>query len=288
MRTKSFTKNNHMLVEMFRKELRLRGRSNTTSKCYELCLKRFLNYHQRVDVTKLGLNDIHKYQEFLMDEGLKNNYVNQHLFAISFFYSHVVRTKRFDTRDITRLPISKVVPNVMPRACVKKLLNGVSDIKFRLIFTLMYATGMRVSEVCRLKVSDIKSDRMMIRVLGKGNKERFVPMNADLLAFLRKYYLESPVDKREWLFPREKNMYHPLSSHHVQAMLRRSRRELGLSDDYTCHALRHSCASHLLEDGVDLRLIQKLLGHADIRTTTHYTQVSDESLRSFRLPTTRL
>jgi len=289
MKNKNVASQFSILIQKFERELKLHGKSQATTRTYSLCLKRFLSFFHGKDVTKFTLDEINDFKESLIDGGMKGHYINQHIFCIEFFYKFVIRTRRFDVRDIVKVPREKSVPVTIPREQILAIFNASRNEKFKMIFMLMYATGMRVKECVNLKIEDIKSDRMLILVRnGKGKKERFVPLDKTLLYELRKYYVTYKVDKKEWLFPKERNMFHHVTTHHVQHELRRIRRDLNLSEDYTTHCFRHSFASHLLEDGVDIRVIQKLLGHVNLQTTMHYVRVSEKTIKSITIPTTKL
>lgn len=288
MRNRNIASNTSVLIQKFEKEMKLQGKARRTIVTYSNCITRFLRHYQGKDATKFTLNEIYDYQEYLIDQKLRPSYINQHLYAINFFYTYIIKTRRFQPRDIGRVPVKPHVPEVIPRETIKKIFDATTDIKFKMIFILMYSTGMRLHEAVKLRVGDIKSDRMLIHVVGKGNKERYVPMDKDLLYKLRYYYAKHQVDKKEWMFPKERNMFHHVSTHHVQSVLRRIKAELKLAKEYTCHSFRHSFASHMLESGVDIRVIQKVLGHVDIKTTMHYTSVDENTLRKLNLPASRI
>jgi site-specific recombinase XerD len=155
-------------------------------------------------------------------------------------------------------------------------LAAIESIKYRTILSLCYGAGLRISEVLHLKVGDIDSRRMMIRVRqGKGHKDRYVMLSAKLLELLREYWKAQRPGT--WLFP-GRGQDEPLTPSTLQRVCKWAGRDSGLSKVVTPHTLRHSFASHLLEAGADLRTIQLLLGHNSIQTTMVYTHVSPQSI----------
>ena len=171
----------------------------------------------------------------------------------------------------------KKLPIILSQAEVQRVLATPTNLKHRMLLTLTYATGLRAAEAVNLKVSDIDSQRGVIRVRqGKGQKDRYVPLSPRLLEELRSYWLkERPQD---WLFPGG-TPGKPLTASALGAICQRVRMQLQLSKPLGPHVLRHSYATHLLEAGTDLRTIQLLLGHRNLKTTSRYTHVSTERLR---------
>jgi integrase/recombinase XerD len=169
-------------------------------------------------------------------------------------------------REPRRLPV------VLSADEVVRFLEAVPSLKARAALTTAYAAGLRVSEVTGLRIADIDSGRMMIRIEhGKGGKERYVMLSAQLLAILRTYWrLARP---EHWLFP-GRDATRPIEPTTLHAACRSARAAAGIGKKVTVHVLRHSFATHLLESGVDIRVIQVLLGHAHLSTTARYTHVS--------------
>ena len=167
-----------------------------------------------------------------------------------------------------------------------RFLEAVPSLKSRTALTTAYAAGLRVSEVVALKVADIDSGRMLIRVeRGKGGKDRYVMLSAQLLAILRTYWrLARP---RHWLFP-GRDEEHPIDQTVLHAACRSACEAAGLTKHVTVHTLRHSFATHLLESGADIRIIQVLLGHTNISTTVRYAQVATSTIQGTASPLDRL
>jgi site-specific recombinase XerD len=178
------------------------------------------------------------------------------------------------------------LPSVLGYDEVVRILNSVTNEKHKTILFMVYSAGLRVGEVVRLKVGDIDSSRMLIRVRqGKGMKDRYTMLSEIALTQLRKYYqLYKP---ETWLFTGFKNEGH-LTERTVQRVFEEARDKAGVSKDATVHTLRHSFATHLLESGTDLRYIQELLGHSSSKTTEIYTHVTEKSIVKIQSPLDKL
>jgi site-specific recombinase XerD len=184
-----------------------------------------------------------------------------------------------------RIPWPKVPqkkPDILSGSEVAKLLKAVRSLVPKMALTTAYGAGLRVSEACRLKVEDIDGKRKLIHVrCGKGGKDRYVMLADRLLEGLREYWVR--VRPEGWLFPGATEG-RPLSPDAVRKALERATKATKLKKRVTAHALRHAFATHLLESGTDIRIIQVLLGHASIRTTARYTQVSNKLIASTKSP----
>jgi site-specific recombinase XerD len=166
---------------------------------------------------------------------------------------------------------------------VLTLFAAIRSPKYKAILATAYGAGLRISEACALKPTDIDTQRMLIHVrLGKGNKDRYVLLGETVLALLRDYY-KTARRKGVYLFPGYKPQS-PLCPAAVRKVMKKALRKAGLSKKITFHTLRHSFATHLLESGYDIRVIQALLGHASIQTTQRYTHITDRLLRLARSP----
>lgn len=176
----------------------------------------------------------------------------------------------------------KKLPKVLSKEEIIKILKTVNNEKHKTILFLTYSAGLRVSEVVRLKSEDIDSRRMLIHIKqGKGRKDRYTILSEAALIQLRKYYmLERP---EVWLFPGGKQGRH-LTERSVDKIFQSACIQAGIRKNISLHVLRHSFATHLLEDGIDIRYIQELLGHSSSKTTEIYTHVSENSIRSIKSP----
>jgi len=197
--------------------------------------------------------------------------------ALRFLYRHTLH------RDwiVQHIPFPRKesrLPEVLSAAEVSRLLAAIPELKYRVLLTTIYATGLRASEALHLQVSDIDSRRHTVRVRqGKGHKDRYVMLSAKLLRLLRRYW--KVAHPATWLFAGA-SPDRPLSLECLQRAVQRARRASGLTKRLTAHTLRHSFATHLLESGTNIRVIQVLLGHNSLRTTARYTHVTTAALAS--------
>jgi site-specific recombinase XerD len=254
-------------------DLRLRGLSPATQRMYLGCLERFVAHHRR-SPQALGEAEIRSFLDHLVrKKQVTRSTQRVYVAAIHFLYRVtldrpiVVRRIPFprDTRE--RLP------EILSAAEVERLLGSVRRPKHRAMLMTLYGAGLRASEVCALVPGDIDSQRMLIRVReGKGGKDRYVMLSPRLLATLRAYWCLRP-PRGPYLFPSPRPDK-PLSRMAVFRVVREAARRAGLRKRVNPHMLRHCFATHLLEAGTDIRVIQVLLGHRSLRTTARYVLVS--------------
>ncbi|WP_342775473.1 tyrosine-type recombinase/integrase [Leptospira ilyithenensis] len=217
------------------------------------------------------------------------------------FYFKVVRCQ-FPDLSFPRMKKENTLPEVLSESEVKKILNAPANPKHKLLLKLAYSAGLRVSEAVHLKISDIDFDRKMIRIeQAKGKKDRYTLLADSLCEELREYLLyrkkvlqfgpvstaqRSPAIKNEWLFPG--HGFTQLSIRSAEKIFETSKQKLGITKKVSFHSLRHAFATHLLEQGTDLRMIQTLLGHMSVRTTQIYAKVSRTQLTKIRSPFDRI
>jgi site-specific recombinase XerD len=261
--------------------LKLKAYSLKTRKSYLGHLRRFLAQHQDKLPDQLQQEHIEHYLLALIDHGVSESYIDQTISAIKIFTVHIL--KRPDiTISIPRPKREKKLPVVIGQQGVMKLLNALDNVKHRAILFLVYSAGLRVSEVAALKVQDIDSERMMIRVdQGKGKKDRYVILSKQALEALRIYARHTR--PRIWLFPGAKEGSH-LTVRTIQKVFDKAKARCGVSKDITVHSLRHCYATHSLEGGIDLRYIQELLGHSSSKTTERYTHVTQKNIMKIQSP----
>jgi integrase/recombinase XerD len=230
----------------------------------------------------LGPEEIRAYQRYmLIEKGFSWSYYNRSVSAIRFLYQ-VTLEKEWLIKRLPRARKEKSLPIILNMEELARFFKVIRDIKYRAMLMTAYSAGLRVSEVVSLHVDDIDSRRKMIRVQqGKGRKDRYVMLSPTLLTILRVYWKE----KRPtgWLFPGRGKGEH-LTARMVQRACDIARRAARIRKRVTPHTLRHSFATHLLEDGADLRTIQTLLGHRSLQTTALYTQVSTRTICATRSP----
>jgi site-specific recombinase XerD len=260
--------------------LTLKGRSEATRENYRLQVQRFLKWLRREPETATA-EELRAYLLDVMDSGLSASYARQARAALVAVYDGLLGQPE-KVADVPSAQGHKRLPVVLSRDEVKRLLAASRDLMGQTLLTVMYSAGLRVSEAVRLKVSDISSDRRQIRVAGgKGKKDRYTILGDEALALLRTYY--RVYHPRDWLFPGQEAGTH-ISQRTAQRFFERAREQAGINAKATIHSLRHSFATHLLEDGVDIRYIQELLGHTNIKTTQRYTHVSKHKLGQVRSP----
>jgi integrase/recombinase XerD len=244
--------------------------------------------HFRRSPDRLSVGEIRRYLLMLRDEQHCSwSRINQTVCAFRFLFREVLGRDEKITLRIPYARKAKPLPVVLSRDEVASLLDAIEDPRYRTMIATVYATGLRTSEVIELRVGDIDSKRMLIRVReGKGRKDRYVNLSPVLLEMLRWWWeLERPRDR---VFPSSRNPTRPVSDKSLGRACRIACARAGIAKKVTVRTLRHTFATHLLEDGVDLRVIQTLLGHSNVRTTQIYTFVSDDRIRSTISPLDRL
>jgi integrase/recombinase XerD len=264
----------------------LRNFASTTQRSYIHYVAEFAKYFNR-SPQELDLEAVRQYQLHLTRERkLSPQSINTFVSAVQFLYL-VTLEMPWDKHDFPRARLDQKLPVVLAPDEIQRFLDHVSGVKHRAVLLTCYGSGLRISEAVALKISDIDSQRMLLRVEhGKGGKDRYSMLSPSLLEVLRAYYriLRPPLP---WLFPSWRTHLH-LSAGAVQAACREAWQHSGLAKRVTPHVLRHSFATHLLERGVDSRVIQALLGHSSIATTARYTAVSPATVSATVSPLDRL
>jgi len=280
---------NHHYLPQFEKKLKLKGYSQNSIKAYLNHNKNFIKYLQK-DLFEIEMADINDYVLYLLED-LNNthSYANQFISAFKTFNKLILELDGINNK-LLRPKKKKKLPKVLNKREVKEIIASVDNLKHQLILILTYSAGLRVSEVVKLKISDIDSDRMLIYVRSaKGYKDRYTLLSETVLNKLRLYLKAFQVHKydAQWLFPGQNKDKH-LSKRSAQKVFKRACRKAGINKEVGIHSLRHSFATHLLEQGVDLRYIQNLLGHKSSTTTEIYTHVSNKNLIEITNPFDKL
>ena len=265
-------------------DMTIRNMSPNTQYIYISAVARFSAYHRR-SPDQLGLEDIRDYHLHLVSRNLKPTTINPIMGALRFFYG-----KTLGQKDIVdEIPYARradSLPAVLSREEVERLLKTVRNLKMRTAFITIYAAGFRVSELVALTSRDIDSTRMVIAVRhGKGGKDRYVMLSEQLLGILRDYWKRTK--PTHWLFPGPDPLQ-PVTTRSLQRVFHDAAEAAGLDKNVTVHTLRHSFATHLLEQKVDIRVIQGLLGHRNINSTTRYTRVAVDTIRQIQSPLEQL
>lgn len=261
--------------EQFKTSLQIRGYSPNTVSRYVYCLRSLLAYFRR-PAEDLTVEDINAYQLYLTKEReVAWSTFNVHVFAIRFFFLKTLK-KDWQIDIIPYRKTGRMLPEILNETELVRLFECAGNLKARAVLMTTYSAGLRVSETVHLRVSDIDSGRMLIRIeQGKGQKDRYVPLSETLLPVLRKYWkLWRPT---EWLF---EGQYPdtPLNRASAALIFSRARKLARITKKVSMHSLRHSFASHLLEKGTDIRSIQQLLGHRSLSSTMIYTHVASNYL----------
>lgn len=265
------------------RELRIRFYQQKSIKSYRCALARFFAWLEAPPhtVTRAGVRE---YLEHLVDEGLGSSAVSVELSALRTAFDKMCG--RCVTLGLESPRRPKRLPQVLSENEIVRLLKAAPSLRDKLLLGLMYATGVRVSEVVRLRLSDLDCDRRTVRVWqGKGRKDRQVMLPQSFEPILRARAVGAPPDA--FLFPGTEPGRH-LSPRAAQRAMERATAIAGIEKHATCHTLRHSFATHLLESGTDIRFIQKLLGHVRLETTTIYTHVAVLEERRIESPIDRL
>ncbi|MFP3868841.1 MAG: site-specific tyrosine recombinase/integron integrase [Desulfobacteraceae bacterium] len=270
------------LHDQLREDLLLKAYSPHTLRAYLGCVRQFVRYYMR-SPQDMGEQEVrgfllHLVRDRKASTATQDMYVN----ALKFLYT--VTLKRSEVvKDISHPKRPHTPPVILSPEEVLRIFEAIRSVKYKAIIATAYAAGLRVSEVCGLYITDIDSQRMRIRVRsGKGKKDRYVMLGESLLSLLRQYY-QAARPKGEYLFPGHKPQRH-ITTTAVNKVLRQVISETGLSKRVTMHTLRHCFATHLLEAGIDIRILQVLLGHSSIRTTLRYTHITDRLVQRLVSP----
>jgi integrase/recombinase XerD len=247
--------------------------SKRTSDNYLSHIKRFINSIFDKQIVHLNSKDFQSYLDNYKFTSVSQQ--NQVINAIRFLYKEGLN-KKYDKVSFKRPKSEKKLPQVIDTQFILNQLSKIKNLKHKVILTLAFSVGLRVSEIINLKIEDIDSKRMIIHIKNaKGRKDRVVPLSQNVLELLRKYYLEyKPV---EYMFNGQNSNQYSIKS--CQNIFKKY-----IDPKGHIHTLRHSCFTNLLENGTDLRIIQKIAGHSNVKTTEIYTHVSNKLLTSVNLP----
>ncbi len=260
-------------------ELKLRGFSDKTIKAYVFHNQKFLDFikKQPEEVTQ---DDIKQYIGHLMSEkGYRPASTNLSLSTLKFFYKDMLKKDIFT--DIKAPKQEKKIPVVLTREEVKKLIATPKNFKHRLLIKMLYSSGLRVSECVNLRVNDLDlGEKLGVVRSGKGKKDRNIILSESLINDLQKYLKKRKRDS-DYVFDVKSGH---LSIRQAQKIVQEAAKNSGIRKRVFCHALRSSFATHLLENGTDIRIIQELLGHSNLATTERYTKVSTEQIKKVKSP----
>ena len=269
-------------IVRFEHYLQSKRYSSNTIKVYAETLRVFLRYFASKSIEEISNEDLIAFNnDYILKNNFSSSYQNQLVNAVKLYYS-AIQHKRIVVEMVHRPRREKTLPNVLSKEEVKKLLNASTNLKHRAMLSLIYACGLRRSELLNLTFKDIQADRLIITVRqSKGKKDRIVTLSPLLLVELRQYYLQFRPLK--YLFEGQ-IAGEKYSARSLEEILKKACKTAKINKPVTLHWLRHSYATHLLERGTDLRYIQELLGHSSSRTTEIYTHVSMKSLSQICSP----
>jgi len=269
---------NLQALKKFIEQLKLKAYSDSTIRTYRYEFLQLLRILRNRPVADLTSDDLRKYFVYCYEKlKLTENTLHSRMNAIKFHFEQVLGRERLFW-EIPRPKKRLLLPKVLDQSELKRIFRSVENLKHKAILFAAYSAGLRVSEVVELKLSDIDSGRMQIRVENaKGKKDRYVGLSKMLLDVLRVYLTEIQPRPRKFLFEGEKPG-EPYSRRSAQMIFQKAKVKAGIKKEVGFHSLRHSFATHLLEKGVDIRYIKDLLGHFSIKTTQRYLHVKKEDL----------
>ena len=290
MDTVSTTAQVSPLRQRMQHDMLMRGFGSHTQQGYIRHVRRFAAFLGRPPDTATA-DDLRRFQIFQHEHGVSVATINCAVSALRFFYTVTVR-RRDLARSLVPMRRPQTVPQVLTVEEAARLLEAAPGIKYKAALGVAYGAGLRVSEVAHLKLDDIDSKRMLIRVeQGKGRKDRNAMLSPQLLELLRLWWHEGKrrgvMFPHGWLFP-GRSYTDPISSRQLHRAVQEAAEVAGIKKRVSPHTLRHSFATHLLEQDVDIRVIQVLLGHANIETTTIYTKVSTKTIQAVASPLDRV
>lgn len=266
------------LFDIIGQEMQLRNYSPKTVKAYTGVVGELYKYTKKLP-KELGNDDLRKFLLYKQNKGLSAQTVSLAANAINFLYAQIYHRK-----DFVRLKHpkkSKKLPVVLSHREIIVLLNQTKNTKHRMILSLGYSGGLRISEVAGLKVENVDLDQLIITVRqGKGRKDRITLLSEKIIEELKPFV----IGKNVFSYVFESSRGGKLSTESISKVFKKCLQKSGINKQATFHSLRHSFATHLLENGTDVRYVQELLGHANIRTTQLYTKVTNPALRNIISP----
>ena len=265
-------------IEQTERELKIRNYSPKTIKSYIYGLKEYFVF-KKLDFENLNVDNIKNFLLFCEKSGVSAQTRNLFLSAIKFYYHNVVKIK--NGVEIRSAKKNKSLPVVLSRNEIKAIIESITNGKHRLLLSFSYGAGLRVSEVINLKVQDVDLQELTVHIKqAKGKKDRITVFPEKLIPEIKN--LIAGKEKNDIIFNSERGG--KLTTRTAQKVFENSLKKAGINKKATFHSLRHSFATHLLENGVDVRYVQELLGHQNIRTTQLYTQVTNPILKNIKSP----
>jgi site-specific recombinase XerD len=278
MQVGALSKENRQAWERFIEQLKLKAYSSSTIRTYSNEFIQLLRLLKKKPVETLTVDDLRRYMLYCREqEGIKESTAHSRLNALKFYFEQVLHKDKFFF-ELPRPKKEQLLPKVFSQDEVAAIIKSVDNKKHKTMLMLAYGAGLRVSEVVHLKTTHIDSGRMSILVAAaKGKKDRLVSLSPVLLVMMREYAKLYKPDRKGWLFEGSIKG-NPYSSRSLQEVLQQAKEKAGIVRPGSMHSLRHSFATHLVEKGTDVTMIQKLLGHNDIKTTMIYLHTSNKDL----------
>lgn len=271
------------ILGKLRKDLELRGRSATTIKEYMTKVELYQSYYGK-SADELGIEEINEYLHYLLTEKKRSaSTVNTYNSAFRFLYG-VTLEVTLNYKKLVRLPQTRRLPQLFTREEIRLIIESAGNLSHKAMFMLAYGSGLRLSEVTGLKVTDIESGQKRILVRhGKGDRDRYALLPQTTLEALREYWLSCSPRPRDWLFeaPKVGGRYLDRT---LDDAFRSALRKSGVKKQGSIHTLRHCFATHLYEDGHNLLALKKLMGHVRIDTTAWYTQLAESDVLKLKSP----
>lgn len=260
-------------IEKLKNELKIRGFSPLTVRNYSFFVDKFI-LHSGKNAEEVNEDDVKAYLGSLFESKSKNT-IMLAAAALKFFFKEILK-KSFENVRVPKK--EKRLPEVLTKQEVVKLIDSADNLKSKLIISMLYSSGLRVSEVVNLKVSDVDFQNNLGWVRkGKGSKDRMFNLSKNLNDDIQKYLVGR---ENKYIFSKEE----PLTTRNIQKIIFNLRGKAGINKKLTPHTLRHSFATHLLEEGTDIRVIQSLLGHSNLNTTQVYAHVSSDMIKKVKNP----
>lgn len=268
-------------IEKFKQYLRSKRYSESTITTYSEALKSFLVFYRNKPIAEITNEDVIVYNnEYILKNNLSASYQNQTINSIKLFFK-IIHNSKIIIAELHRPKNAKTLPNVLSKEETFRLIDLTTNLKHKTLLALIYSAGLRISEAINMKITDIDNQRMLIHIKNaKGKKDRYTLLSTKVLELLKEYY--TIYKPKTFLF--EGQYGEQYSSRSAQSVLHQSAKKAGITKQISLHTLRHSFATHLLENGTDLRYIQDLLGHSSPKTTMIYTHVSSTSLKNIINP----
>ena len=269
------------IIERYEKQLTIENYASQTIKSYISALKLFLEYISKLEINQITEKEIQNYLFYCKDKKTYSfSAMKQVIASIRYLYIKVLHRPVPESLFI-KLKKPTTLPTVLSAKDISKIIFVTKNIKHKTMLLLIYSGGLRLGELLNLKIGDIDSESMKIHVKqGKGKKDRYIMLSKNALNLLRKYY--KVYKPKEYIIEGQKGgKYSPKS---VQSVFKAAIKKAGIKKKATVHTLRHSFATHLLDDGTDIRYIQELLGHKKLETTQIYTHVSSHSIDKIKSP----